>query len=189
MKTKLIKNKKKLQQKFSRKVLVPQTTADFTSRVNKSYVPFTCKFIMVMRFVPIQVNNIFFVYIYDITSLKFCASFRFCCEVFMEKILIIRYLNYVRRGVETKPCVVFHQVRTSTFFLFFSFADRDNTIFLPLRVVMCSLSSFRKKSIIYLQFIYSPFRITFCWHWNVLMKIRLRCIVANAPSWAALANL
>ena len=36
MTMKLMKNKKYLQQKFSRKVLVPQTTADFTSRVSKS---------------------------------------------------------------------------------------------------------------------------------------------------------
>ena len=43
-KMKLMKNIKYLQQKISRMVLVPQTTADFTSRVSKSYVPFTCKF-------------------------------------------------------------------------------------------------------------------------------------------------
>ena len=48
MKMKLMKNKKYLQQKFSRKVLVPQTRADLTSRVSKSYFPFTCKFPMVM---------------------------------------------------------------------------------------------------------------------------------------------
>ena len=53
MKMKLMKNKKYLQQKFSRNVLVSETTADFTSRVSKSYVPFTCKFPMVMHFVPI----------------------------------------------------------------------------------------------------------------------------------------
>ena len=53
MKMKLMKNKKYSQQKFSRKVLVPQTTADFTLRFSKSYVPFTCKFPMVMHFVPI----------------------------------------------------------------------------------------------------------------------------------------
>ena len=50
MKMKLMKNKKYLQQKFTWKVLVPETTADFTSRVSKSYVPFTCKFPMVMNF-------------------------------------------------------------------------------------------------------------------------------------------
>ena len=44
MKKKLIKNKKYLQQKFSRKVLVPQTTADSMLSVGKSYVPFTCLF-------------------------------------------------------------------------------------------------------------------------------------------------
>ena len=42
MKMKLTTNKKYLQQKFSQKALVPQTTACFTSRVSKSYVPFTC---------------------------------------------------------------------------------------------------------------------------------------------------
>ena len=53
MKMKLMKNKKYLKKKFSRKVLVPETTDDFTSRDSKSYVPFTCKFPMVMLFVPI----------------------------------------------------------------------------------------------------------------------------------------
>ena len=41
MKMKLMKNKKIFAAKFSRKVLVSQTTADLTSRVSKSYVPFT----------------------------------------------------------------------------------------------------------------------------------------------------
>ena len=86
---KLIKNKKYLQQKFSRKVLVSQTTADFTSRDSKSYVPFTCKFPIVMHFVPIlhrccRSKNNFYVFIYDKTSLKFRASFRFFLAVFME---------------------------------------------------------------------------------------------------------
>ena len=104
MKMKLMKNKKYLQQKFSRKVLVPQTTADFTSRVSKSYVPFTCKFPMVMHFVPIlhrrcRSKNNFYDFSYDKTSLKFCASFRFFLSVFMEKFQKIRYLNYVRRGI------------------------------------------------------------------------------------------
>ena len=57
MKIKLMKNEKYLQHKFSQKavqkVLVPQTTADFTLRVSKSYAPFTCKFPMVMHFVEI----------------------------------------------------------------------------------------------------------------------------------------
>ena len=43
MKMKLMKNKKYLQQKISRKVLVLQTTANFTLKVSKSYVLFTCK--------------------------------------------------------------------------------------------------------------------------------------------------
>ena len=53
MKMKLMENKKYLQQKFSGKILVPQITAEFMSKVRKSYVPFTCKFPMVMHFVPI----------------------------------------------------------------------------------------------------------------------------------------
>ena len=103
MKTKLMKNTKYLQQKFSRKVFVTKTTADFTSRVSKSYVPFTCKFPMVMNFVPIlhkrcrSKTNIY-VFSYDKISLKFCVSFRFFLAVFMEKFPKIRYLSYVRRG-------------------------------------------------------------------------------------------
>ena len=104
MKMKLIKNKKFLKQKFSIKVLITQTTADFTSRVSKSYVPFTCKFPMVMNFAPIlhgrcRSKIIFYVFSYDKTSLKFCASFRFFIAVFMEKFPKICYLNYVRRGI------------------------------------------------------------------------------------------
>ena len=53
MKMKLMENKIYLQQNFLRKVLVQQTTADLTLRVSKSYVPFTCKFPMIMHFVPI----------------------------------------------------------------------------------------------------------------------------------------
>ena len=73
MKMKLMKNKKYLQQKFSRKVLVSQTTADFTSRDSKSYVPFTCNFPMVMHFVPIlhrccRSKTSFYVFSYDKTS-------------------------------------------------------------------------------------------------------------------------
>ena len=107
MKMKLMKNKKYLQQIFSRKVLVPQTTADFTSRVSKSYVPFTCKFSMVMHFVPIlhrrcrsKTNS--YVFSYDKISLEFCTSFRFFLALFMEKFPKIRYLSYVRRGIVEK---------------------------------------------------------------------------------------
>ena len=104
MKMKLMKNKKHLQQKFSRKVLVPQTTADFTSRVSKNYVPFTCKFPMVMDFVPIlhrrcRSKTNFYVFSYDKISLKVCASFRFFFAVFMEKFQKIRCLSYVRRVI------------------------------------------------------------------------------------------
>ena len=102
MKMKLMKNEKYLLQKFSRKVLVPQTTADFTSRVSKSYVPFTCKFPMVMRFVPIlhrrfKVKTHFYVFSYDKTSLKFCASIIFFLGVFIKKFKKICHLNYVKR--------------------------------------------------------------------------------------------
>ena len=101
---KLMKNKKYLQQKFSRKVLVPQTTADFTLSVSKSYVPFACKFPMIMYFVPIlhrrcRSKTNFYVFSYDKISLKFCASFRFFLAVFMEKFQKICYLSYVRRGI------------------------------------------------------------------------------------------
>ena len=104
---KLMKNKQYLQQKFSRQVLVLQTKAAFTSRVSKSYVPFTCKFPMVMHFVQIlhrccRSKTNFFVFSYDKISLKFCASFRFFRAVFMEKFPKIRYLSYVRRGMSKK---------------------------------------------------------------------------------------
>ena len=104
MKMKLVKNKKIFAAKFFTNVLVPQTTADFMSRVSKSYVPFTCRFPMVMHFEPIRrrccrsKTNIY-VFSYDKTSLKFCASFRFFLAVFIEKFQKIRYLNYVRRGI------------------------------------------------------------------------------------------
>ena len=88
---KLIKNKKYLQQKFLRKVLVSQTTANFTSRDSKSYVPFTCKFPMVVHFVLIRhmccrSKTNCYVFSYDKTNLKFCSSFRFFLAIFMEKI-------------------------------------------------------------------------------------------------------
>ena len=41
MKMKLMKNKKYLQQKFPPNALVTEATTDCTSRVTKSYVPFT----------------------------------------------------------------------------------------------------------------------------------------------------
>ena len=104
MKMKLMKNKKYFQQKFPRNVLVPETTTDFTSRVSKSYVPFSCKFLIVMHFVPIlpwwcrSKTNIY-VFSYDNATLKFWASFRFFLTVFIEKFQIIHYLNYVRKGI------------------------------------------------------------------------------------------
>ena len=103
MKMKLLKIKKYLQQKFSRKVLVPQTTADFTSRVNKSYVPFTCKFPMIMHFVSILHSAAgqkpIFIFLVTTKLVQNCASFRFFLAVFMEKFQKIRYLNYVRKTV------------------------------------------------------------------------------------------
>ena len=100
----MMKNKKYLQQKFSRKVLVPQTTVDSTSRVSKSYVPFTCKFPMVMHFVPIphsRCRSKTNFYVYDKISLKFCASFRFFLAVLIEKFQKIHYLSIVRRGIDS----------------------------------------------------------------------------------------
>ena len=104
MKMKLMKNKKYLQRKFSQKVLVPQTTVNFTSRVSKSYVPFTCKFALEKHFVPLlhkhcRSNTNFYVFIYDKTTLQFCASFRIFLAVFIEKFQKIHYLNYARRGI------------------------------------------------------------------------------------------
>ena len=104
MKIKLMKHKNICSKKFSQKVHVPQTTADFTLRFSKSYVPFTCEFPMVMHFVPIlhkccRSKTNFYVFIYEKNSLKFCASFRIFLAVFMEKFQIIHYLNYVRRGI------------------------------------------------------------------------------------------
>ena len=56
----------------------------------------TCKFPMVMHFVLILHRRCnFYVFSYDKTSLKFCASFRFFLAVFIN----ICYLNYVRRGI------------------------------------------------------------------------------------------
>ena len=105
MKMKLMKNKTYWQQNFSRQALVPQTKAAFMSRVSKSYVPFTCKFPMVIHFVPLlhrrcRSKTNFYVFSYDKISLKFCASFRFSLAVFMKKFPKIRYLSYVRRGID-----------------------------------------------------------------------------------------
>ena len=76
MKMKLMKNKKYLQQNFSRGVLVPKTTVDYTSTASKSYVHLTCKFPMVTHFVQIlhrgcRSKTNFYVFSYDKTSLKF----------------------------------------------------------------------------------------------------------------------
>ena len=61
---------------------MPQTIADFTSKVSKSYVPLACKFPMVMHFVPIlhrgcRSKTNFYVFSYDKSSLIFFASLRF----------------------------------------------------------------------------------------------------------------
>ena len=112
IKMKLMKNAKYSQQNFSRKVLVPQSTANFMSRVSKSYVPFTCKFPMAMYFVPIlhrccRSKTIFYVFSYDKTSLKFCASFSFFLAVLWRIFQKICYLNYVIRGVMVLVYIVF----------------------------------------------------------------------------------
>ena len=77
----LMKNKKIFAANFSRKVIIPKTTTDFTSRVSNGYVPLTCKFPMVMHFVLVLhkwcgSKDNFYVFIYDKTSLKSCESFR-----------------------------------------------------------------------------------------------------------------
>ena len=95
---------------FHERYLYTQTTADFTSRVSKSYVPFTCKFPIVMHFVPIlhkrcRSKTNFYVFSYDKTSLKFCASFRYFLAVFMEKFQKIFYLSYVRRGISSMQII------------------------------------------------------------------------------------
>ena len=104
---KLMKNQQYLEQKFSREVLVPQTTADFTSRVSKSYVPFTCKIpygklnaFCADSSQALQVKNQFLCFWLCQNSLEFCASFRFFLAVFMGKFPKIRYLSYVRRGID-----------------------------------------------------------------------------------------
>ena len=87
MKMKLVKNKKYLQKNFHD---ITQTTADFMPIVSKSYVPFTCKFPVVMYFVLIlqkrsrSITNLY-VFSFEKTSLKFCVSFRFFLAIFMEK--------------------------------------------------------------------------------------------------------
>ena len=101
MKMKIMKNKNYLQQKFSQKALVPRGTANLMSRVSKSYVPFKFKFPMVMHFVLIfhkrcRSKTNFYVFSYNKTKLKFCASFRIFLAVFKEKFKKICYLYYVR---------------------------------------------------------------------------------------------
>ena len=110
---KLMKNKKYLQQKFSRKVVVPKTPADFTLRISKSYVPFTCKFPMVMHFVLIlhkrcRSKTNFYVFNKDKTSLKFYSGFWFFLAVFIEKFQKICYLNYVKKEYLTKYAIHIH---------------------------------------------------------------------------------
>ena len=58
-----------------------KTTTDFTSRVSKSYAPFSCKFPMVLILYWFLnkcywSKNNFYVFSNDKTSLKFCESFR-----------------------------------------------------------------------------------------------------------------
>ena len=68
--------------KIAKSTSILKTTNQPTSRVSKSHVPFTCKFTMVMHFVPIlhrrcRSKTNFYFFSYDKTSLNFCASFRF----------------------------------------------------------------------------------------------------------------
>ena len=99
-----------MQQKFPRKVLVPKTTADFTSRVSKSYVPFTCKFPIVKHFVPIlhrrcRSKTNFYVFSYDKTSLNISASFRFVLAVFMQKFQKKNLLSELCEKRNSKECI------------------------------------------------------------------------------------
>ena len=104
MKMKLMKNKKIFAVKVFTKGTCTPNYSRFYVEVSKSYVPFTCKFPMVMHFVPIlhrrcRSKTNFHVLSYDKIILKFCASLRFFLAVFMEKLKKIRYLSYVRRGI------------------------------------------------------------------------------------------
>ena len=89
---KLTKNKKYLQQKFSRNVLVPETAADFTPRVSKSYVPFICKFPMVMHLIfgadssqVMQVKNQFLCFQLRQSLFKILCMFQiFPCSIHGE---------------------------------------------------------------------------------------------------------
>ena len=79
-----------MQQNFLQKVLLLHATVDFTLRVDKSYVPFTCKFPIVMHFVLILLKRCrsktnFYVFSYHKTSFEFGPSFRFFLAVFIEK--------------------------------------------------------------------------------------------------------
>ena len=90
------------------KGFVPKTATDFTLRFSKSYVPFTCKFPMVMHFVLIlhkrgRSKTNFSVFSYDLTS--FCERLRFVLAEFMEKFKKkICYLNNVRRRIGYVEC-------------------------------------------------------------------------------------
>ena len=89
----LLPSRDMAERSLNRRQSPKQPTNQPTSRVSKSYVPFTCKFTMVMHFVPIlhrrsRSKTNFYFFSYDKTSLKFCASFRFFLAVFTEKFQI-----------------------------------------------------------------------------------------------------
>ena len=97
---------------FAAKIFTKGTCTPNYSRfyVSKSYVPFTCKSPIVIHFVPIfhrrcRSNPNFYVFSYDKTCLKFCASIRFFLAVFMEKfpkksVIWTMWKYFYRYGIE-----------------------------------------------------------------------------------------
>ena len=100
---------------------------------------------MVMHFVPIlhkgcRSKTNFYVFIYDQTSFKFCASFRIFIAVFIEKFQKIHYLSYVRRGIGTISGTIspgydfssnlLHERTNASFHPLTVFQDKQNKDFL-----------------------------------------------------------
>ena len=108
---KLMKNKQFLNQKFSRKVLVPLTTVDFTSRISKSYVPFTCKrsVMITKEMCPIRAEisthtNLLFVWL---AVIGFRQNYFYIlpnCGDFGTKISFFHYIINQKRNNFIKHC-------------------------------------------------------------------------------------
>ena len=89
---------------FLMKGICTRNYKGFCVAVNKSYVPFTCKFPMVMHFVLIlhkccRSENNFYVSNYDLTSSKYCKSSSLEFSIFTEKFTKIGLKKYVDRGI------------------------------------------------------------------------------------------